>query len=86
MRIKPRLYYSSYPLHAGDGAAKCKPRAAKKAQGVCGDRQAALSLTDRTSEMENKLQLPHCVLMPGVPEPRYSMMGLYEPGLSSCVS
>lgn len=49
-RIKHRLYYSSSPLDAGDGAAKCKLRATKKVQGVCGDRQAARSATDRTSD------------------------------------
>ena len=58
-RIKHCLYYSSFPLDAEDRTAKCKSRAAKKAQGVCGDRQATLSPTDRTSETANKLQLPH---------------------------
>lgn len=49
-RIKHRLYYSSSPFDAEDGAAKCKPRATKKAQGVCADRQVALSAAGRTSE------------------------------------
>lgn len=88
-RIKHRLYYSSWPLDAEDRTAKCKSRAAKKAQGVGGDRQAALSPMDRTSVTENKLQLPPCtppgggsVFTCNVLEPGYSMI-LNKPGLNS---
>lgn len=86
-QIKRCLYYSSYPLDAGDRAAKCKSRATKKAQGVCGDRQAALFPTDRTSETENKLQLPHGPLPIYIQGTRTVLLydGFVQTGLSSCI-
>lgn len=57
--MKCCLYYSSYPLDAGDRAAKCKLRAVKKS-GVCVLTDRQLSPIERTSETEGKLQLPPC--------------------------